>query len=69
MTGLISKITIRMDHLQELMESNSHLDRPEYILDVIESISKFWNVLSEEDRDYIHGARYAIEENHQWNLP
>ena len=68
MTGLISKITIRMDHLQELMESNSHLERPEYVLDVIESISKFWNVLSEEDRDYIHGARYAIEENHEWNL-
>jgi hypothetical protein len=69
MTGLISKITIRMDHLQELMESNSHLDRPEYVLDVIESISKFWSVLPEEDRDYIHGARYALEENHEWNLP
>lgn len=69
MTGLKSKITIRMDHLQALMESNSHLNRPEYVLDVIDSVSKFWTFLSEEDRDYIHGARYAIEENHEWNLP
>lgn len=69
MTDLRTKITIRMDHLQELMESNSHLDRREYVFDVINSVSKFWSVLSEEDRDYIHGARYAIEENHEWNLP
>jgi hypothetical protein len=69
MTGLRAKITIRMDHLQALMESNAHLDRPEYVFDVIESVTKFWSALSEEDRDYIHGARYATEENHEWNLP
>ena len=69
MTDLRTKITIRMDHLQELMESNSHLDRREYVFDVINSVSKFWSVLSEEDRDYIHGARYALEEKHEWNLP
>ena len=69
MTSLRTKITIRMDHLQELMESNSHLDRREYVLDVINSVSKFWSALSEEDKDYIHGARYALEENHEWHLP
>ena len=61
-------ITNRMDHLQELMESNAHLDRPEYVEDVIASVSKFWSVLSEEDRDYIHGARYAIEEKIYWDV-
>ena len=68
MNNLKSKISIRMDHLQSLMEYNSHLERPEYVLDVINSVNKFWSVLSEEDRDYIHGARYAIEENHEWNV-
>ena len=61
-------ITSRMDHLQELMESNAHFDRPEYVEDVISSVSKFWSALSEEDRDYIHGARYAIEENIYWDV-
>lgn len=62
-------ITNRMDHLQELMESNAHLDRPEYVEDVIASVSKFWSALSEEDRDFIHAARYAIEEKMYWMPP
>lgn len=61
-------INIRMDHVQQLMESNAHLDRPEYVEDVISSVSKFWSALSDEDRDYIHGARHAIEEKIYWDV-
>ena len=68
MTELRDKITIRMDHLQALMESNSHLNRRDYVLEVIASVSKFWSVLSEEDQDYIHGARYVIDENLEWQV-
>jgi len=50
------------------MEGNHHLENPDDVLDIIESVSKFWSVLSEEDRDYIHGARYAIEEKMEWKL-
>jgi hypothetical protein len=62
------KIKERMDQLQEWMEGNYHLENPDDVLDIIESVSKFWSVLSEEDRDYIHGARYAIEEKMEWNV-
>lgn len=68
MSNVKNLIKTRMDHLQELMEGQAHIDRPEYTLDVIASVSKFWSVLSEEDRDYIHGARYAIEEKMEWKL-
>jgi hypothetical protein len=68
MSNVKNLIKTRMDHLQELMEGQAHIDRPEYTLDVISSVSKFWSVLSEEDRDYIHGARYAIEEKMEWKV-
>jgi len=34
----------------------------------IQTITKFWSVLNDEDKDYIHGARYAIEEKMEWKL-
>jgi len=68
MSDLRTRITNKMDHLQTLMEANTHLDRPEYVSDVIDSVSKFWSVLSDEDKDYIHCSRYAIEEKSKWEV-
>jgi len=62
------KIKSRMDHLQHLMEGNNHLERPEYVLDVIESVNKFWSALDEEDKDYIQCAQHAIKEGKEWNV-
>ena len=56
-----------MDELEHMMDSNLHLDDPDKVTNHISSISKFWSVLSEEDRDYIEGARYALEEKAVWN--
>jgi len=61
-------IKTRMDHLQELMEGQAHIDRPEYVNDVIDSASKFWSALSDEDKDYIHCARDALENKTDWNV-
>lgn len=60
------KIKNRMDTLEELMKSNKHLSNTEEVEDLISSVSKFWSVLSDEDRDFIHGARYAIETKSKW---
>ena len=57
-----------MDHLQILMEGQAHIDRPEYVDGVIESVSKFWSALDDEDKDYIHCATYALENKKQWNI-
>lgn len=65
---LQDKIKQRMDILQGWMEENYHLKRPEVVEEHILTVSKFWSVLSEEDRDYIHGCRYAIEEQIEWNV-
>ena len=62
------KINERMDVLQTMMEDNVHLDSPEIVEQHILTVSKFWSVLSDEDKDYIHGARYAIEEKVEWHV-
>lgn len=62
------KIKERMDQLQEWMESNHHLKHPDQVEMLIHSITKFWSALSEEDRDYIQGARFAIESKMDWNV-
>ena len=62
------QIKERMDVLQKMMESNIHLDDAERVTRQIQTISKFWSVLSEEDRDYIQGCQYAIEEKYEWKI-
>lgn len=62
------KIKERMDILQNWMEQNYHLRRPQVVLEHIETITKFWSVMVDEDKDYIHGARYAIEEKADWKV-
>jgi len=65
---LEQRIKNRMDALQHWMESNYHLKNPQAVSELADSVSKFWSVLSEEDRDYISGARYAIECNLEWKV-
>ena len=50
------KIKERMDVLQKMMENNIHLDDAQRVTRQIETVSKFWSVLSEEDRDYMQGC-------------
>jgi len=62
------KIKSRLDHLQQLMEGNNHLERPEYVLDVVESVSKFWSALEDEDKEYIQIASECIRKGIRWDV-
>ena len=35
-----ARIQQLMDHLQQLMESDAHVDRPEYVSDLIDDVAK-----------------------------
>lgn len=59
--SLRDKITERMDKLQEMMERDYHFEQPEEVYEHTLTVSKFWSVLSEEDREYIQCAQDAIE--------
>lgn len=58
----------RLDKLQTYMESNAHLKNSDIVYELTLSISKFWSVLDEEDREYVQMAQTAIEERLQWNI-
>jgi len=66
--SLGDKINSRMDKIQEQMEANIHLTDPDEVLNNIINVSKFWSILSEEDRDYLQAARDAIEEKIKWQI-
>ena len=51
-----------------MLESNQHLTDPQAVYNHTLLISKFWSALSEEDREYVEFARYAIEEKVAWNV-
>ena len=66
--GVRDKIKVRMDELQEMMESNKHLEKQFDVDDKINSVTKFWSVLSDEDKDYIHACRHALEYQMKWEI-
>mgnify|MGYP003670812978 CR=1 FL=1 len=64
--NLREKLTARMDEIQRIMEANEHLAEPEKVHDLLDKVNFAWEVLSEEDRDYIHGVQFALEEKIEW---
>ena len=65
---LREKLNARMDEIQRIMEANEHLADPEKVTDLLDKVTFAWEVLSEEDRDYIHGVQVALEEKIEWKL-
>lgn len=63
------KLKLRMDELQRCMENNEHLSKPEYVEEVIDGVNFAFNVLSEEDREYIQMAQVALEDKLEWGPP
>ena len=68
MNSIRQKINERLDELQEMMESNQHLKDRDAAVDLVNSISKFYTVMREEDRDYLQCCIHAIEEEMEWNI-
>ena len=66
MSDLKDKINKRLDNLEKLMGNQKHLSDPNIVIECIESITKFWSVLKDEDKDYIECARFALEKKLEW---
>jgi murein L,D-transpeptidase YafK len=66
MSALRKKIEERLNELEDLLDNNIHLEDREMVEQLIQSISKFWSVLEEGDRDYLEAARYACEFQKVW---
>jgi hypothetical protein len=60
------RIQTRLDELASLLESQSHIHAPELVTEKLESIAKFWSILSEEEREYVNSIGFAIRRNLEW---
>lgn len=64
------KIQRRLDDLEAKLKAGEHLDSVQGLIAVliaIDSVSKFWRVLTDEERDFLHAARLAVEEEREWS--
>lgn len=55
-----------MDQIQEMMESNYHLKDVDAVQEALDKVSLYWAHMNDEDKDYVHCAREAVEEKIEW---
>lgn len=65
------KIQNRLDLLEQNLKAGNYLqskkDNDLLAVDqLIESISKFWRILTDEEKDFVQAARIAIKEQRPW---
>ena len=63
---LKERIQHRLDQIEMLMYQDYHLKNPDEVMLQTLSVSKFWSILSEEDRDFVQGVQSSIEEGWSW---
>lgn len=63
---LKERIQYRLDQIEMLMYEDYHLKNPDEVMLQTLNVSKFWSILSEEDRDFIQGVQSSIEEGWSW---
>ena len=66
MNNLREKIQERLDGLQHMMQTQTHLENPELVTEKLESVTKFWSVLSEEEREFVSAVRVVTTEQRSW---
>ena len=67
-TTIRRRIEERLNLLESMLTSQRHISDPDAVFETIASVSKFYSVLTEEQRDFINAARWAIEEQMEWEL-
>ena len=61
-------ITQRLSDLETALNEQIHLTNPTEVTDLIQSITKFISVLSDEDIDYVQSAMIAVDEELIWDF-
>lgn len=69
MSKIQEKVSSLMDEVQSMIEANSHLgDDIQKLEQLLSTASMYWKYMDDENRDYIHCVRYAIEHKERWDL-
>jgi len=65
-TSIRQRIEDRLNLVEQMLISQQHLSDPAEVLDALATVSKFYSVLSEEQREFVQAARWAVEERKDW---
>ena len=66
MSTIRQRIEERLNLLESMLSAQKHLSDPDDVLEMIASVSKFYSVLTEEQREFVQAARLAVEERKDW---
>ena len=66
-TTIRQRIEERLNLLESMLTSQMHVSDPSEVLDALASVSKFYSVLSEEQREFVQAARWATDNKTLWN--
>ena len=67
MSKIQEKINSLMDEIQSMMEANAHLDgNLEKLEKLLAKTSIYWELLDDENVDYIQAVNEAIENKTSW---
>lgn len=66
--NIAEKVERKMASLEHLMNTQVHLELPSAVSEVIESLSMYWEHMSEEDRDYVDCASDALKSKRKWEV-
>lgn len=64
------KIQTRLDTLEAQLKAGEHLRSAEGVIAVltaIDAVSKFWRVMTDEERDFVNAAKIAVEDGLEWS--
>ena len=61
------KLEQRLQLLEQAMKRNMHISDRNTVDILIDRLTYAWNVLNEEDKDFIQGCQFALEEQIEWN--
>jgi len=61
-------INDKLNQLEQSLIDQDHLNNPMEFLTQLESLLKYFHLMSDEDRDYIHCAKTALEDQIEWKV-
>ena len=60
------QIKIRMDVLEEILQTNQHLIDQHFAGHVLDACFTLYSAMEEDDKDFLDHASFAIEHKKQW---
>jgi len=66
MSTIRQRIEERLNLLESMLTSQEHITNPDDVLETVASVSKFFSVLTEEQREFVQAARWPVEERKDW---